>query len=423
MKLRLYPMQTVAVLLLAAVTSCSTQDQDKDDWVVYMMPQAKTMQLTAPQKSLVENNNDFSFHLFRTVNQINGTKKSCILSPISVTYMLGMINDAATDQTQEEITNTLGLSGKTAREINELCQTLMTQAPELDGQVTLKTANAIYTNRGYTLKSDFSKDMAAYYKANAKTLDFSLPDAAKEMNGWTNKQTNGMIPEIVDTLNPHAVTYLLNAVYFQAKWTKQFDAKKTQREDFTNANGAKVKVEMMHNKAEALYAYNDTYSTLWLPYGSDTAWNMMVLLPREGKTVDDVMATLTTANWKETLNNAQRTELDINMPKFTTNNTTELNELLKAMGIQRAFNRNYAQIPNMCEKVNLFISKMLQKARIEVDEEGSKATAVNVTGTMETTALPMMLEKGEFHADRPFVYLISENNSNAIFFVGTYMGD
>jgi serpin B len=387
-----------------------------------MLPEAKTMQLTVPQQALVTTNNDFSFSLFRTASQKGKTGKSRILSPLSVTYLLGMINDAATGETQQEITNTLGVSGSTAQEINALCQSLMTQAPELDQQVTLRTANAIYVNKNFTLKRQYAEDMATYYAANAQSLDFSTDNAVKEINNWASKKTQGMIPQIVDELKPEAVSYLLNAVYFQAKWTRQFDAQETRRESFTTSTGSTVKVEMMHNKAEAMYAYNDIYTTLWLPYGSGSVWNMMVLLPREGKTVNDVVASLSATSWMDNINQARITELDIRIPKFTTDDLTPLNDILQAMGIQLAFDRNQAQIPNMCEDMNLYISQMMQKARIEVNEEGTKAAAVTMAET-GVNSLPPVIQKGEFHADRPFVYLITENNSNAIFFIGSYMGD
>ena len=413
------------LVMLVSLASCSSHENDSPDNVMYMMPEAKTMQLTVQQKALVADNNDFSFNLFRTINSQAKAPESRIVSPISVTYLLGMLNDAATGETQAEITNTLGFSGKTAKEINELCQTMMTQAPMLDKQVTIETANAIYTNKGYSLNKQFAQDMADYYKASAKSLDFSTTKALNEINDWAKSQTHGMIPQLLDKLSPRAVAYLLNAVYFQAKWTRQFDAKDTQKEEFTTEDGRKTKVAMMHNKARAVCTANDTYSTLCLPYGSGTVWNMMVLLPHEGKTVDDVIASLSSEKWRENIRQMTAKELDIKMPKFNTDTTTDLIEILKQMGIKSAFDSKHAQMPNLCDNINVYISNIMQKARIEVSEEGTKATAVTVAELTNTSVGPdpIDIEKGEFHANRPFVYLITENNSDAIFFIGVYQGE
>lgn len=413
-----------SVAMALGLASCSSDHDPAPDDTRYMLPEAKALQLTGAQKALVTDNNDFAFNLFRTTNRLaEDPSASRILSPISATWLLGMVGNGATGDTQQQLYRTLGFDGKTMQEVNELCQAMLTQAPNLDKQVTLEVANAVYVNKDFTLKPQFKADLAKYYQADAQTADFAAPNFLSTINGWASRHTHGMVSPLLDKANPNAMSYLLNAVYFQAKWTKQFDAKNTRTEAFTREDGSTAQLPMMHNNALVQATTTDTYTMVCLPYGSGTAWNMMVMLPHEGKTVADVLATLNASSWKQALGQGRPVTMDIQMPKFDTATKTDLIEAMRQLGVTRLFDPAQAELSNMCEQGNLFVSNMLQKARISVDEEGSKATAVTVAETGFTSIGPTTPpETGEFHANRPFVYVISENNSDAVFFIGTFMG-
>lgn len=426
-------MKKVLVLTLAtaALVGCSSDKLGDDEMVVDMLPKTRSIELTPEQREFVTQNTDFSFNLFRTINEMDQEKKSNIISPISVTYVMGMLNDGATGQTAKEITSVIGFGEDNIKGVNEFCQTLITEAPKADPSVTLEIANTVIGNKFKNVQfaSAYEKDLKSYYAAEVSSLDFSkTKDALKSINGWCKKKTHGMIPEILSEaeLKPEALLVLMNAIYFKATWTDKFDKKDTRNETFTTENGQQQTLPMMHRKATVLYGENDTFSILYLPYGSGDKWCMKVLLPNEGKTVEDVIASLNAESWKDTRQVMWNPIVDIQLPRFTTNFETDLKESLSKMGAPRMFDRYMAEFPNISKNFkDIYVSLMKQKAAIEVSEEGTKASAVTVAIGEAMAAIggdkerPM---KVDFHADRPFVYIIQEASSGVIFFMGTYRG-
>ena len=409
----------MACMLLSMLTACS----DNGEEMVDMLPKLRPITLTAEQQQMRDNNNEFACRLFRTINEQKGGNGSLIVSPISVTYMLGMLNTGADGQTRQQIADVLGL-GNSVLEVNEYCKKMIDEAPRVDPSVTVRIANCIDVNSalGITLVPQFKTDMQNYYNAQIEALDFGKSSSLDKINNWCKKNTDGMIPTILDRLSPDAAMYLLNAIYFKATWTEKFDPKDTRDMDFTMPDGMTRQHKMMHRKALADYDKNDLYEMLYLPYGSN-GFGMYVLLPVEGKTVDDVIQSLSAEGVKHPLFDMVPHEVDILMPRFTTSNENVLNEVLSAMGMPRAFNPQLAEFPNMAQGQDLFVSMMKQRAKIEVNEEGTKASAVTVAEMGEATAPPPQhYQQVDFHATRPFVYYIIENSTRSIFFMGTYCG-
>ena len=410
----------MACMLLSMLTACS----DNGEEVVDMLPKLRPITLTAEQQQMRDNNNEFACRLFRTVNEQKEGNGSLIVSPISVTYMLGMLNTGADGQTRQQIADVLGLGGS-VMEINEYCKKMIDEAPRVDPSVTVQIANCIDVNSalGITLVPQFKTDMQNYYNAQIEALDFGKSSSLDKINNWCKKNTDGMIPSILDRLSPNAAMCLLNAIYFKATWTEKFDPKDTRDMDFTMPDGSTSQHKMMHRKALAAYDKNDLCEMLYLPYGSN-GYGMYVLLPVEGKTVDDVIQGLSAEVVQEQLFEMGPHEVDILMPRFTTSNETMLNEVLSAMGMPRAFNPQYAEFPNMAQGKNLFVSMMKQKAKIEVNEDGTKASAVTISQMGETAPPPApQYLQVDFHATRPFVYYIIESSTRSIFFMGCYCGE
>lgn len=418
-------------LSVIALAGCSSNSLDEGEKVIDMMPKTRSVDLTQDQRDFVNQNTDFSFNLFRTISGMPEGKKSSIISPISVTYVMGMLNDGATGNTAKEITSVIGFGDGNTKAVNEFCKKLIEEAPETDPSVTLEIANTIISNkkRNVKLESAFQKDMQNYYDAEVSSLDFSKKsDALKSVNGWCNKKTHGMIPEILkeNELKADALLLLMNAIYFKATWTDKFDSKDTQNKTFTTENGQQKSLPMMHRKAKARYNETEVFQMLNLPYGSGDMWSMKVLLPQEGKTVDDVINSLDAKSWEELRYSGWFPVVDIDIPRFTTAFETDLIKPLSAMGAPSMFTPKVAEFPNISSnfKKELYVGLMKQKAAIEVNEEGTKASAVTVSG-LDATAdgpgeQPMNVD---FHANRPFVYLIQEASTGVIFFMGTYRGE
>lgn len=420
MKIKQFFLFFLTACVALSFTACS--DDDEGGTTVYMIPAAKTLTLTEAQKAMVEENNAFSLRLFETVLKSDTTGRAVLVSPLSASYMLGMIQDGASSETRQQVVEALGMGNMQKEEVNTFFHSLITQLPEEDPNVTMLTANAIYTNKGYTLTSAFSSNMKKYYEAEAQSLDFGSDDALGTINAWSAKNSEGTIPLILDQIDPNAACYLLNSIYFDAKWTKQFDKANTRDEVFTREDGSSRSVAMMHNQALIQWYADADFDAVCLPYGSGSAWNMVVLLPREGKTVAGVAADLLeTGRLSQALNNMTSGTLDVKMPKFAVSTNNNLRALFPKLGISRMFNRNEAQLDGICEGKSLFVTQMVQSTSLDVTEEGSKATAVTVAEMSDIYNGGQLLE-GSFHADHPFVYLIMERNSNAIVMAGTYTG-
>ena len=438
------------VMLSGAMASCSSSeeiDNGEAKQVVNMLSELEPIQLTHEQKKFASDNNGFTLNFLKTVNDADKSGKSFIYSPLSITYVLGMVNDAATGQTEQELEQTLGFHQGGIQAVNDYCKKLIEGLPKVDNKVTLNIANALFVNKNKaTLQAQYQQDMQQYYNAKAENLDFNSPSALNTINDWCNDHTNGMIPKILDDIDAETLTYLLNAIYFKADWSSKFDQKNTKEETFHPEYeylmdiSKPIKLPMMHQNVLIWYLKNDIYSAVEMPYGNGS-WDMTIMLPEEGKTTDDIIDYLAKIGWSTDniidnqwyevntpINGARPYEVDLKLPRFETASDTDdldigLIGLLEKTGIHLAFDSYFAEIPNMCENGNVYISMMRQKAKIKVNEEGSEAAAVTIAGTKYTTAfIPEQYDKATFHANRPFVYVIREASSGVILFVGKFTG-
>lgn len=395
--------------------------QVSDSMVVDMLPQTKSIQLTPEQLAFAQKNNDFTFNLYRAIHEAQTEKRSNITSPLSVTYVLGMLNDGANGETAAEITKVLGFGENDKKAVNEYCKALIQQAPIADPSVVLQIANIVAADKKLVLEPAYQQDMQDYYSAEVASLDFKDPSALDYLNGWCNEKSQGMIPKIIDQLSEETVLALMNAIYFKATWTEKFDEKDTKEETFTKTDGTTLSLPMMHRLAQVRYHENDLYSCVMLPFGSGDKYSMYVLLPAEGKTVDDVISGLTNDVWEK---NRYFTHaiVDLKLPRFTTNSDIMLNDLISKMGAPSMFDEQKADFTGINRVYKtLYVSLLKQKAAIEVSEEGTKMSAVTVAlmdGIMDNPTTNTV----DFHANRPFVYLIQEWDTKAIFFIGTYQG-
>ena len=386
---------------------------------------AKDSAPTAPQGRIADGNNDFACNLLRAIYEQKHGNGSFIMSPISVSYMLGMLNAGAEGETQRQITNVLGLDAS-AQKINKYFKKIMNEASSVDSTVTIKIANSININsaRGYRLIPKYKENMQKFYDAQIDAFPFTDDRNVDIINNWCNTHTDGMIPKILDSLDPYAAMYLLNAVFFKASWTDKFDPKNTRNKIFTKQDGTLLEHKMMNVAIKAAYGSNNLCKMLRLPYGNGS-FSMNVLLPHEGKTVGDIIQSLSAQQLEQ-----QRTQemmihnVDIMMPRFTTESEIQLEQVLSSMGMPLAFHYLAAQFSKMIEDEELWVSMMMQKAKIEVNEKGTKASAVTIAkGVTKSLMGDNRPSYVEFHATRPFVYYIIDNSTGTIYFMGTYFGE
>nr|MDA3879074.1 serpin family protein [Prolixibacteraceae bacterium] len=230
-------------------------------------------------------------------------------------------------------------------------------------------------------------------------------------------KTNGKIETIIQDIPAEMVMYLINAIYFNGTWAKEFNPESTQPMGFSVSDDGFVAVDMMGRVDTLDYQKNETFSAIRMPYGKGN-FNMMVFLPNDNKTVDDVAASYTSENWKNWQDNFTETQnVDIRFPKFKVEYEKTLNGILKDMGMNLAFTAQ-ADFSSINPARDLFISFVKHKTFIEVDEEGTEAAAVTIIGFENTSVNPDEPQKINFHCTKPFLYAITEKDTGAILFMG-----
>ena len=387
----------------------------------------KSITLTDAERTLVEQNSDFAFNLFR---QTRGTDNH-VLSPLSITYALGMLNNGAEGITREEICKVLSGGRQTGYvdvdAMNAFCRKMLTESVLLDKDTRVAIANTIYFNgdrRDISLKSAFKKAAATYYDATPSVVSFSNPATLGIINQWAEDHTDGMIRDLLkpaDMQTPDLVSFLLNAICFKGAWVNQFEEEYTHNTYF---DGNKRTAMMMVQANEFRYAANDLYQSVILPYGNGS-YQMTLFLPRYNKTLDDVLAAMNGKDWNTA--DYKPYQVSLFMPRIETDTDQDLKEVMKSLGMGNAFfDTNGHGFLDFCyfggdeaDSDPCWISLMKQKAHLKLDEKGTEAAAATVIG-MEDKAMPQSVE---FHANRPFLYIISERSTGAIFFIGQYMGD
>ncbi|MDY5327795.1 MAG: serpin family protein [Bacteroidaceae bacterium] len=421
-------MKTFALMGMTAMvlSACRTTRVEKAaengnaNWSVNEEVDESFLILSDAQHEMVNNNNSFAFSLYNKTMGMN----SRVVSPLSVTYLMSMLANGADGETQQQILATLGWAGEgiqqpSLQDINDYSRMLIEKTARLDKAVTVEIANYVAVNKEFKLNSKFQKSVERDYKAGVESLNFTSPSTLKRINDWCNDRTHGMIPSIINELDPDAVSYLMNAIYFNGTWKDKFSKEETKQEMFRGYTRDIQYVDMMHRHGEYFYADGDGYSAVSIPYGNG-AFRMTVILPTEGSFLRDVMASMDGGKFQALQRSMEKCNVDLKIPRFTTEVDLPLNDIISALGAPLIFSSqaDFSQFA----RGDFYVSKMFQKAKIEVSEEGTKAAAVTAAIMMMSAVRPEKKRNVVFHADSPFAYIISENSTGSIYFMGQYTG-
>ena len=342
--------------------------------------------LTDEEQALVMPVNDLGFNLFRKV----GASESILLSPLGMTFALGLIGNGAAGKTRTQINQVLGCDDKKAANINEFCRKMLTEAPRIDRLSTIEITNDFFSPKSFTLKPAFKEVAIDNY-------DTKFKESESDLLKYT----------------------LVNTIYFKGIWTDKFRKVNTYDEVFRGEDGKERAVPMMNQLNQFFYTENDLCQTLCLPY-SNGAYQMVVLLPKGGKTVREVAQSLTADSWKKMYDQMRRIDVDVKLPRFESSSEVNLTGVMSDL-MPNAFNMKKADFSNLFD-IESCIDKIKQKGRIKVDETGAVATvATFLQGDLGSVKI-VKPETIRFHATHPFLYFIREWSTGAIFFIGQYMG-
>ncbi len=341
--------------------------------------------------------------------QNSDTSENILLSPMSVFCALGMTANGAEANTEAQIAEAFGMDVDT---LNRCMQSWLLSQVDHEG---LLAANSIWINSSDMKVADgFLQATADYYGANVFRGAFGS-DTLGQMNGWVKEHTDGMIPEIIDILPENAVMYLLNALCFRRSWLEPYTANKVQDGEFTDASGRVQSVSMMSSK-ESLYLESGTAAGFIKPYEGEK-YAFAALLPAEGMSAAELVASLRGEDLVSLLENAAIQQVNVTMPKFSMEYDTELSGALQAMGITDAFDPDAADFSGMgTASGNVYISRVLHKTCITVNETGTEAAAATAVEMMTKSMRPV--RNKSVVLDRPFVYMIVDLESNIPIFIG-----
>jgi serpin B len=366
------------------------------------------------EKEVLSASSRFGINLFKEIAK-SEPDKNIFISPFSVSAALGMTLNGAAGQTETDMRNVLGFAGMEQAEINRAYKSLSEWLLGADPKVALDIAQSIWYRMGFAVEPSFIETNRVFFDALVRGLDFNLPSAKDTVNGWIETNTGGKIQNMIKEIKRTDIMFLVNAVYFKGIWKIQFDKNQTQDGAFTRGNGSLTTCPMMQQKDSLMYVSDADLQAVDLQYG-DGAFSMLILLPRAGKTVDAFIRELTSEKWAGWTNTLKKTEVSLILPKFKTLYDTELSDPLKAMGMGVAFSPGEADFTGINKDGNLFIDRVLHKAFIEVNEEGTEAAAATVVVIGRTsTGGP---EEVFMIINRPFVFAIRERQSGAILFMG-----
>lgn len=395
-----------AIMIIFAVGLCNAA-QD---------PQSKPVppKLSDVQKKAINASNKFAFNIFKQICEADADT-NIFISPFSISYALGMAYNGAAGDTKDSMAAVLQYGNLSDQEINESYKSLADILTTIDPNVMMEIANSIWIRQGFAVLQTFININQQYFDAMVKSLNFDDPMAAKVINDWIALKTHDRIKNVIQPpIYPETYMFLIDAVYFKGKWTHEFDRKNTRPLPFYLDSSTEITRDMMWQESEFRHNFNEDFQAVDLSY-SNAGFSMAIFLPRPGKTPDDLITKLNAKTWEEWLAGFNRDMITVTMPKFKMLYKRKLNDDLKALGMGIAFNTMRANFDRMSPGAGLFISKVLHDTFIQVDEEGTEAAGVT---TVIMYGLTLMGEETTMTVDRPFVFVIHDNYTGAILFMG-----
>lgn len=370
-------------------------------------------------KILVDGNNSFALNIYQSLRAQSG---NLILSPFSISLALAMTYAGAHGETESQMAQTLHFlpQEQLHPSFNQLDLNLQKENINSNKEqepLQIKIANSIWAEQTFGFLKEFLDTLALNYGAGIYLSDFinNAEPTRQEINNWVSDKTQEKIQNLIPegSLNPDTRMVLVNAIYFKADWLDQFDAEDTFNHPFNLLDGTQVDVPMMSQGMYIPYIQEDGYQAIQLPYAGETVV-MNIIIPDEGK-FEEVESSLNYEMLTDIFGNMNQTSMFLRMPKFQFESAFSLSDVLKELGMTNAFDRNKADFSGMTGKKDLFISEVIHKAFVAVDEEGTEAAAATAV-IMETTGAAMY--DMTLVIDHPFIFLIRDLESGQILFIG-----
>lgn len=378
--------------------------------------------LSAPifsQSEIVKSNNEFAFELFSSINKADTTTANSFVSPFSVYDALAMAYDGAAKKTAKEMRKVLKFKKNQNESHKEFTQLLETYKSDKN---FLTITNAAVAQKDYNFLETYLADLKDY-NAILSSADFSndaaKSEAIKKINEWVEKNTNGKIKNLLHKNDVNSLTklVLLNAIYFNASWAKEFKTEKTRPMTFYGKNSLEYVTDFMNGTQTVELNDNEEATMMKLEYADKKA-SMYIIMPKKDTDIDEYISQMTYEKFESLMNDTKLIKADVSMPKFKIESRYEMKDVLYGMGIKSAF-LNSANFSKMNGRTNLMIDNVIHQSLVEVSEKGTEAAAATAVIVREKTATNAHNPK--LSINRPFVFVIKEQKNDAVLFIGKYV--
>jgi serpin B len=367
----------------------------------------------ASKQAVVDGDNSFGFDLY---HQLESQQGNLFFSPYSISTALSMTYAGAKGETATEMAHVLHFVPDQAQLHPAMAGVAGSLAGQADG-VRLDVANALWGQKGQPFVSAFLQLTKQYYGAGFRQVNFGEPEAARqEINAWVEKQTQDKIKDLLGPNSLNGATLVLtNAIYFKGSWDHAFSKARTLKADFFTGPEQKVSVDMMHLTEKFGYFEDDRFQVLSMPYKGD-AVSLIAFLPRQKEGMKAMEEQLNAGVVSDVLGKIRSTKVAVSFPKFKMTSSFQLADVLAKMGMPTLFQPGKADLSGIVVTKDLFISKVVHKAYVDVNEEGTEAAAATAVIAMRASAKAPMIPV--FRADHPFVFAIRDNKTGSILFLG-----
>jgi len=368
----------------------------------------------SPDSTTVANGNIFAFSIFQ---KVTNSKDNILLSPLSIRTSMAMAYYGSNTSTKTEIAKAM-LFDTNTNVFNKNYGVLVKYIGSFskDKNIKLFNANSMWVQKDFVFLKKYITGIKKNFGAWLQFVNFKTePKKCRELiNKWVETKTQNKIKDLIqpNTFNELTRLVLVNALYFYSNWDVKFETIPGKKIDFKVTNEKTVQTDFMFSNNKYKYIENEKAQIVDVPY-LGKKFSMIIILPKETETVSSIFGTLNNINYTKVISHFKEINLKIIMPKFSYSDDYELNDILKKMGIVQAFSLN-ADFSGMTGKKDLMIDKVLHKTFIEVNETGTEAAASTAVVIKEKSAPKDIV----FKADHPFIYLIKDNKTNLIIFIG-----
>ncbi len=382
--------------------------------LLLIAPLASSAASPPATSSLATSYAQFGFDTLRMLHAAKPTS-NVFISPASIATALALVANGAGGTTRSDMLRTLHFTGS----INAFDTSNAALAHEMatTTAVKLTMANALWLQNGFIAKSQFVSVAYRVFGAKIGNLNFRSPSAAAVVNAWAKSHTKGLIPKVVDTIDPSTVAMIANAIAFDGKWTAPFDPKQTHPHEFNAGWTTTTEVPLMMGNGRYEYTDGAGLQTIRLPY-ADGSFAMYVVLAKDAPTLDAFVKDTSAASFSKLRASMTMQKGNIGLPRFSVRYAMSLNNTLKSLGMQRAFSRG-ADFSNLHEAPPpLAISDVQHASFLKVDEAGTQAAAATTVG-IHVTSIQFGPPPFSMIVDHPFFVAIRDEKSGQLLFIGT----